>query len=167
MKDLKRQRPPAPVTTTPKAMMIPTGIEAILSPKSDCHSRTTMTTEDMYDERRSLRREWIRFMDSLDSEDDYTDIGSDVFSGLTPRYAPSDEHTEIKTPRSTSIMGDVELCYPNVTSTNTSVLFSERMAISEDEEDNFDQIFQVSRGVYVSAGDYRSRPRSDQKLRTS
>jgi hypothetical protein len=146
MKDHGRPAVSAPLQTkaavaVSKVSMIPTGIEATLSPRSaTAFARNGLTTDELYDERRNLRREWIQFIDSVDSEE-----------GQKDEIQPRDPKNTINQ----FAMGDVELCYPTVTNTNTCHLdgiFSvyndydafveDREGASEDESDDDLHVFQ-------------------------
>ncbi len=117
------------VATTPLPI-IPTGIEAILSPRSTSTcGRNGLVVDELYDERRSLRREWIRFMDSMDSSDEENKSDTSAFND---RYQPI-------SPNGMSETLDVELCYPTATNTNTchlDSLFSEEY---DDEDEVIDE----------------------------
>ena len=58
-------------TNQTEATMFAIPFESIISPRSTSSSAIHgMPMDELYDERRSLRNEWIRFMDSMDSCDD-------------------------------------------------------------------------------------------------
>ncbi len=88
-----------------------TQVETILSPQSTSSSSIHgMPMDELYDERRSLRMEWIRFMDSMDSCDD--DATTSTAGEKNDKYAAMDG------------TGDVELWYPPTTNSNNCPLDS-------------------------------------------
>eukprot|EP00531_Pseudo-nitzschia_arenysensis_P017420 CAMPEP_0116152442 /NCGR_PEP_ID=MMETSP0329-20121206/20650_1 /TAXON_ID=697910 /ORGANISM="Pseudo-nitzschia arenysensis, Strain B593" /LENGTH=1093 /DNA_ID=CAMNT_0003649157 /DNA_START=73 /DNA_END=3355 /DNA_ORIENTATION=+ len=135
------------IATTPLPI-IPTGIEAILSPRSTSTcGRNGLAVDELYDERRSLRREWIRFMDSMDSSDEENKSDTSAFND---RYQP-------KSPSGKSETLDVEFAIPprqTPTQCHLDSLFSEEydevMDENRDEyeyENNDDDVFHTFRSL--------------------
>ena len=100
-------------TNQTEATMFAIPFESIISPRSTSSSAIHgMPMDELYDERRSLRNEWIRFMDSMDSCDD--DATTSTNDGENDNYRVVDE------------MGESELCYPTTRNAHLDRIFSGR-----------------------------------------